>query len=223
MTPESEPSSVGHTAATLAVVVVTVVLVTFVIERTGAALAIAVLGMYVLHLMSLRRIRERDEARWEDLKDLVEETVRREAGSAGAGRAAGGGGSSRSSSSTRVYSPSGEGKEEGAPSTSAEDPEGLWQEEAPARDVPVPRNFALGTVALIREKMTPGEIDEVLEEQESRPGEYFGQIAVELGYLDEDELDELLAAQQEGLFTIGEIQDARRRLKAYQRRAKGNG
>lgn len=203
------------------VVVVIVVLVTFVVETTGAALGIAVLGLYALHLLSLRQIRKEHRARWESLRELLE------AGSGGP------------ASSTAVYTPSGRGTstpaagggaraEAGA--RTAPDREGgaeesgtLWQGGTPVEDVPVPRKFALGTVALIRKKMAPGEIDEVLAVQETRPDEYFGQLAVELGHLDQEELDELLEAQAEGLFTNEEIQDARRRLKAYQRRKKREG
>lgn len=203
MDPGAEGSGLVDTMVSAVVVVVIVVLVAFVVESVRMALGIAVLGMYALHLLSLRQIRKEHRARWESLRELVED------GDAG------------SASSTAVYRPAGDGRAE--EESDADDSEALWQGGSPAEDVPVPRTFALGTVALIRKRMTPGQIDEVLAVQETRPEEYFGQLSVELGHLDQQELAELLEAQDEGLFTNEEIQDARRRLKAYQRTKKRKG
>lgn len=88
--------------------------------------------------------------------------------------------------------------------------------------VVIPRQFALGTVALIRKKMEPEEIARVLEEQRAQPGEFFGELAVELGYLDESELEALLHAQRRGLFRDAEIREARSRLKEYRARTRGD-
>lgn len=83
------------------------------------------------------------------------------------------------------------------------------------RNVPIPRHFALGTVAIIRDLMKPAEVAEVLLEQRRQPKRKFGETAVSMGFLTEGQLEELLLAQQEGLFTDEEIQEARRRLRAY--------
>lgn len=83
------------------------------------------------------------------------------------------------------------------------------------RNVPIPRHFALGTVAIIRNALTPAEVAQVLVEQRKRPREKFGELAVELGLLSEPELRELLLAQQQGLFTDEEIREARGRIKAF--------
>jgi len=86
-------------------------------------------------------------------------------------------------------------------------------------DVPIPRKFALGAVAIIRRALDPERVARVREEQRKFPKKRFGEIAVELDYMTESQLEELLAAQQAGLFTDDEIQEARMSLEAYRRRA----
>jgi hypothetical protein len=85
----------------------------------------------------------------------------------------------------------------------------------PSGNVPMPRRFALGTVAILRNLLQPADVARILEEQRRYPRLRFGDIAVQLGFLTDDELAELLAAQQEGLFTDEEILDTRARLNAY--------
>ena len=55
----------------------------------------------------------------------------------------------------------------------------------------------------------------MLLEQRRRPDSRFGTLAVELGLLSETALEELLLAQQEGLFTDEEMRDARQRLQEF--------
>ncbi len=88
-----------------------------------------------------------------------------------------------------------------------------------AAEVPVPRHFALGTVALVRDLLTPDEVARVLLEQRRRPGKKFGELAVEMGLLSDSQLEELLLAQQEGLFTDAEMREARRRLREFRENA----
>jgi hypothetical protein len=88
-----------------------------------------------------------------------------------------------------------------------------------AAEVPVPRHFALGTVALVRDLLSPAEVAQVLLEQRRQPGRKFGELAVELGLLSESQREELLLAQQEGLFTDGEMREARRRLREFRENA----
>lgn len=83
------------------------------------------------------------------------------------------------------------------------------------RNVPIPRHFALGTVAIIKQTLTPAEVAQVLVEQRKRPREKFGELAVEMGLLSQAELEELLVAQQQGLFTDEEIRQARGRIKSF--------
>jgi len=86
-------------------------------------------------------------------------------------------------------------------------------------EVPVPRHFALGTVALVRNLLTPAEVARVLLEQRMQPGKKFGVLAVEMGLLSESQREELLLAQQEGLFTDGEMREARQRLREFRENA----
>lgn len=86
-------------------------------------------------------------------------------------------------------------------------------------EVPVPRHFALGTVALVRDLLTPAEVARILLEQRRQSGKKFGVLAVEMGLLSESQREELLLAQQEGLFTDAEMRDARQRLRQFRESA----
>lgn len=86
-------------------------------------------------------------------------------------------------------------------------------------DLPIPRKFALGTVAIIRRVLDPAEVARVLEEQRVFPKKRFGEIAVDLGLMTEEQLADLLDAQRDGLFTEEEIESARSRLEAFRRDA----
>ncbi len=88
-----------------------------------------------------------------------------------------------------------------------------------ASEIPIPRKFALGTVAIIRRALDPAQVAQVLEEQRKFPKKRFGEIAVELDYITEAQLDDLLEAQKAGLFTEEEIQGARQSLEAFRRNA----
>lgn len=83
--------------------------------------------------------------------------------------------------------------------------------------LPVPRRFALGTVAIIRRLLEPAQVEQILLEQRRYPRLRFGDVAVQLSLLTEGEVQELLVAQEEGIFSDEEISDARRRLAAYHR------
>jgi len=83
----------------------------------------------------------------------------------------------------------------------------------PDSKMPMPRHFALGTVAIIRKLLEPGDVERILAEQRRYPRLRFGDIAVQLGMLTEPQLQEVLLAQQQGVFTDAEICDARDRLR----------
>jgi hypothetical protein len=89
----------------------------------------------------------------------------------------------------------------------------------PVNEVPVPRHFALGTVALVRDLLSPAEVARVLLEQRRQPGKKFGVLAVEMNLLSESQREELLLAQQEGLFTDAEMRGARQRLREFRESA----
>ena len=81
--------------------------------------------------------------------------------------------------------------------------------------VQLPRHFALGTVAIIRELLEPEQVARVMLEQRHQPKLRFGEIAVELGFLTPPQVEELLVAQKDGLFTDHEIHEARVRLRNF--------
>jgi hypothetical protein len=84
--------------------------------------------------------------------------------------------------------------------------------------IPIPRKFALGTVAIMRRALDPAQVARVLGEQRKFPKKRFGEIAVELDYITEAQLDDLLEAQKAGLFTEEEIQGARQSLETFRRK-----
>lgn len=92
-----------------------------------------------------------------------------------------------------------------------------------AGNVPIPRHFALGTVAIIKELMDPAEVARVILEQRRQPRLKFGELAVQLGFISEAQLEELLLAQKEGLFSQDEMSLARTRLQTYRERENGAG
>jgi hypothetical protein len=82
-------------------------------------------------------------------------------------------------------------------------------------NVPLPRHFALGTVAIIRNLLEPEQVAKVMLEQRHQPKLRFGEIAIELGFLTSAQVEELLVAQKGGLFTDEEIHEARVRLRTF--------
>jgi len=93
----------------------------------------------------------------------------------------------------------------------------------PRSRMPMPRRFALGTVAILRNLLDPEEVSRILEEQRRYPRLRFGDIAVELGLLTREQRDEMVRAQQEGVFTDQEIRDAKHRLESHYARGGRHG
>lgn len=81
----------------------------------------------------------------------------------------------------------------------------------------VPRQYKLGTVAVVERVLTPGEVARVLAVQDRHPDRQFGDIAVDLELLTASELEDLLETQREGLYRPEAISRARRDLKKYRR------
>lgn len=150
------------------------------------AFAASILGLYVLHLYSVRTILAGQREQWEavqELEGLVGELSR---------------------------------AEDAVPGDPPPEGETGHGEEGPER-----RHFALGTVAIIRSVLRPEEVSKVLVEQRRRPEMRFGELAVEMGLLEEDELERLLEVQREGRFSRAEIRLARRRLETWHEQARG--
>lgn len=163
-------------------VAVTVVAVglALVLGSRDTAFAAAILGLYVLHLYSVRTLLRGQQEQWRavrELEDLVGELARAE-------------------------------------EASPEDPP-PGGEVRPGGDAEPRRHFALGTVAIIRNVLRPEEVSRVLVAQRERPETRFGELAVEMGLLTDEELERLLRDQREGRFGKSEIRLARRRLEGY--------
>jgi len=165
------------------------------IQNRSLAASAAVLGLYTLHLISVRFIiegqtedRVRMESQWSLLKLMVDPNA------------------VVSSAPIRRSASSGD---LAVPATA------VSGNGTPSRNIPTARHFALGTVALIRDLLTPAEVAQILVEQRNQPDERFAAIAMDLGMLSEQQREELLLAQQEGLFTDEEMRDARERLRDF--------
>lgn len=168
----------------VALVTIGMALVAWLIRDQALALASAVLGLYALHLMSIRYILEgqmRNEEKLETQWNLLQLMV----------------------------DPNSKARSSGHPT---ENGKKATMPETPRQRIPTPRHFALGTVALIRGLLTPEQVARILVEQRHLPDERFATIAVDLGMLNEAQREELLLAQQEGLFTEEEMREARERL-----------
>ncbi len=231
----------GHYLTAVTVVSVAVAGLAWIGQNRTLAAAAAALGVYALHLLSIRflldnqrRQRRVLDAQWEVLQRFLDEpdvndtpadelvfvmpVDHEELDGAGA---------EELESADPVVPP--------AEALSLELEDASWLEvsepavargdgspagsERTGTEVPVPRHFALGTVALVRNLLTPAEVARVLLEHRRQMGKKFGALAVELGLLTESEREELLLAQQEGLFTDAEMRDARMRLREFRENA----
>lgn len=206
-------------------------IVAWILQDRQLALAAGVMGLYALHLLSIRYILDNQQehstalqSQWELLQRLVDpsEPIT--------------GGEDRpeppapdDAPEVRAIEPHGNGDSAHRswppltlPLTTIEPGSGMAIPEVRAPgarpqpvEVPIPRHFALGTVALIRELLTPAEVARVLMEQRRQPDKRFAALAVEMGLLEDSQREELLLAQQEGLFTEDEMRRAREGLRQF--------
>jgi len=179
----------------LGVITVAMAVLSWFTHERALSLSAAVLGFYSLHLISVRFIledqaedRARMESQWALLKLMVDPNA------------------STASQSPEIAMPGG--------STVLVDTE-TSENGDQVKKIPTARHFALGTVALIRDLLTPAQVAHILVEQRNQPDEQFAAIALDLGMLNEEQREELLLAQQEGLFTDEEMRGARERLRDF--------
>ncbi|MFQ5747199.1 MAG: hypothetical protein ACE5HF_08285 [Gemmatimonadota bacterium] len=229
----------GHYLATITVATVVVAILAWIGQNPALAYAAAILGLYSLHLLSIRFILEAHRQQLAALGDQAEllERIAGPAAESGAvenGQLASSGAAAEEAAADRVAAawsfetadgPPEVGKAAGrAPALDGLPPAPQADEmplpapsvlQAARVDVPIPRHFALGTVALVRNVLSPARVAEILVEQRKRPDLRFGDLAVELGFISESQKEDLLLKQQEGLFTDAELRDARMRLKEY--------
>lgn len=212
---EREYSS--HFLGAVALLTILVALLAWYGQNRGLALAAAVLGIYALHLASLRIIlggqaqnKARLETQWKLLQLLVDPNAL-DSDSGFRGRP--GGSAAPGAESRVVASRLRDAATGGADSQRANG-------SAPAQPeyrIPTPRHFALGTVALIRNMLTPAQVARILVEQRQQPDKKFATLAVDLGMMTDTQREELLLAQQEGLFSDAEMREARERLREFRK------
>jgi len=210
-----------HYVWTAAVVMGAVAVVAWLVKDQWLVLSAAIVGLYVLHLVSVRYI-VRTHA--EQLAGLGGPDLDRTALTAGETPAA----------ELPVEADKRNGREPEAALEPGDEPDlidlvaedanqaAVEHGDAPAsgprlKDVAIPRHFMLGTVAIVRSVMEPEAVARVLMEQRQQPGKRFGELAVAMGLISDDQLEMLLEAQQRGLFTDAEIREARQRLESFRR------
>ena len=198
-----------HYAWTAAAVMGAVAVVAWLVKDQWLVFSAAIVGLYVLHMVSVRYI---VRAHADQLAKLTGVDVTALEGEA-----------DTHAIETPVNEPEAEtGNRNGksAESDAAQPDTEAVVTEAPApsiRDVAIPRHFMLGTVAIVRSVMAPEAVARVLMEQRLQPGKRFGELAVAMDLITQDQLEMLLEAQQRGLFTDEEIREARSRLEAFRR------
>jgi hypothetical protein len=200
----------------IAIVTILVALLAWYGQNRGLALASAVLGLYALHLTSIRYIlegqadnRARLETQWKLLQLLVDPNALEPGTGVPYPR---GTSPAKPLTDPRVTSASSATGNGGHARGNAASPDGSNEYR-----VPTPRHFALGTVALIRDLLSPAQVARILVEQRQQPDKRFASIAVDLGMLTDEQREELLLAQQEGLFSDAEMREARERLRDFRK------
>lgn len=214
----------GQFLGAVAILTILVSLLAWWGQNRTLAMAAAVLGIYALHLISMRLImagqaenKARLETQWKLLQLLVDPNALDVTNLPVSG------------TSTRAARPGAESRliaspvRNGALGDSDAGPPGNGTGEGgaapygPEYRIPTPRHFALGTVALIRNMLSPAQVARILVEQRQQPDKKFATLAVELGMLTDAQREELLLAQQEGLFSDAEMREARERLREFRK------
>ncbi|MFW6084851.1 MAG: hypothetical protein ACODAA_06530 [Gemmatimonadota bacterium] len=188
------------------------------------AMAAAVLGIYALHLISIRLImagqadnKARLETQWKLLQLLVDPNAL-DLGDLPSGKTTSAPPAVRPGATSRLVASPVRSGAPGNPDASRVN--GAGEDAGPAGPeyrIPTPRHFALGTVALIRNMLSPAQVARILVEQRQQPDKKFATLAVELGMLTDAQREELLLAQQEGLFSDAEMREARERLREFRK------
>lgn len=214
----------GQFLGAVAILTILVSLLAWWGQNGALAMAAAVLGIYALHLISMRLImagqaenQARLETQWKLLQLLVDPNALDVGSLPDRG------------TSARVARPGTESRLVASPvrngalgdTDAGSSGSGLGESGAvgsgPEYRIPTPRHFALGTVALIRNMLSPAQVARILVEQRQQPDKKFATLAVELGMLTDAQREELLLAQQEGLFSDAEMREARERLREFRK------
>lgn len=82
-------------------------------------------------------------------------------------------------------------------------------------DSKVSRDLRIGTVAVVEGLLEPKEVSRVMSVQERKPDKPFGEIAVQMGLLRPDQAEELLEVKETGLFSKRKLSRARTKLRSF--------
>lgn len=185
------------------------------------------LGLYGLHLVSMRSLREKQErqsallrevgAALDDLSGPASaDSASAEADAAGSGSGTPGGhGAPASAGSAGRGADDGHGADAG-PGEGKRSRRGNGERSAPG-DRTVRRKLRMGTVAIVEGALEPREVARVMSVKEQKPGKSFGTVAVEMGLLDAGQVEDLQETRETGLYPERRLKEAKRELRAFLR------
>lgn len=165
------------------------------------------LGLYGLHLMSIRSIQEEQEQHSSLLREvgaaLDDLSLDEEAPKPG------GGSGEDAPSATRSRPP-------GATSSRSTGTAGSGGAVPPDDgDLMVPRDLRIGTVAIVQGMLDPSDVSRIMSMQERQPERPFGELAVEAGLLEPEQVEELLEVQETGLYSQRKLKQAKSKLRTF--------
>lgn len=170
------------------------------------------LGLYGLHLMSIRSIQEEQEQHSSLLREVgaalddlsLDEEARKPGGASRTERSG-----EDAPSATRSRPPGGTSSRSTgtAGSGGAAPPDD--------GDLMVPRDLRIGTVAIVQGMLQPSDVSRIMSMQERQPERPFGELAVEAGLLEPEQVEELLEVQETGLYSQRKLKQAKSKLRTF--------
>lgn len=180
------------------------------------------LGLYGLHLVSMRSIRDRQERQSAFLREVGAalddlSTPPRDGETASvpgpASPSTGGSPASSSSPTPGATGATGGGGRGEVPEK--ERPGADGEEASRGGGEKVRRNLQIGTVAMVEGILEPSQVSQVMSIKEQKPQRAFGEIAVDMGLLDPDQVEELREIKRNGVYSKRKLTNARAELRAF--------
>lgn len=174
------------------------------------------LGLYGLHLVSMRSIRDQQERQSDLLREVgaALDDLSAPSQEEGAGPTSGGTGGASPASAPGSVGGGGRGAPAGDTGPDERSERGA-AEGTDGDDRTVPRNLRIGTVAVVEEALEPREVSRIMSIHERKPQKTFGDVAVEMGLLDRDQVEELLEIKETGLYSKRKLTSAKARLREF--------
>lgn len=180
------------------------------------------LGLYGLHLVSMRSLREKQERQSALLREVgaaLDDLSGPASAEADAARSGSGttGGDGAPGSATSAGRGGDDVPDAGAgPGEEKRSRRGNGERSAPG-DRTVRRDLRMGTVAIVEGALEPREVARVMSVKEQKPGKSFGTVAVEMGLLDAGQVEDLQETRETGLYSERRLKEAKRELRAFLR------